>query len=54
MGFRNVIVRWPRQHVTVVILSNRNHGRPYPLAVSIGHLYLPQNASHVPTAGNGD
>ena len=41
MGFRNVIVRWPKQHVTVVILSNRNHGRPYPLAVTIGHLYLP-------------
>lgn len=51
MGFRNVIVRWPKQHVTVVILSNRNHGRPYPLAVTIGHLYLPQNVSDLPNAG---
>jgi len=40
MGFRNVIVRWPQQHLTVVILSNRNHGRPYPLAVTIGQLFL--------------
>jgi CubicO group peptidase (beta-lactamase class C family) len=40
MGFRNIIVRWPQQHLTVVILSNRNHGRPYPLAVTIGQLFL--------------
>ena len=51
MGFRNVIVRWPKQHVAVVILTNRNHGRPYPLAVTIGHLYLLQNASDLSTAG---
>ncbi|HEX2519867.1 MAG TPA: serine hydrolase domain-containing protein [Castellaniella sp.] len=44
MGFRNVIVRWPQQHLTVVILSNRNHGRPYPLAVTIGHLFLTSRA----------
>src|SRR5215469_2100532 len=31
-GFRNVIVRWPKQHVTVIILSNRNQFQPYPLA----------------------
>lgn len=39
-GFRNVIIRWPRQHLTVVILSNRNHFQPYPLALTIGELYL--------------
>ncbi|MBS0556333.1 MAG: beta-lactamase family protein [Proteobacteria bacterium] len=40
MGFRNVIIRWPRQHVSVVILSNRNHFQPYPLALAIGELFL--------------
>lgn len=44
MGFRNVIVRWPEQHLSVVILSNRNHGRPYPLAVTIGQLFLTSQA----------
>jgi len=39
-GFRNVIIRWPEQHVTVVILSNRNHFKPYPLALTIGELFL--------------
>ncbi|MGH8184109.1 MAG: serine hydrolase domain-containing protein [Rhodanobacteraceae bacterium] len=40
MGFRNVIIRWPTQHLTVVILSNRNHFKPYPLALTIGQLFL--------------
>jgi CubicO group peptidase (beta-lactamase class C family) len=40
MGFRNVIIRWPQRHVTVVILSNRNHFKPYPLALTIGELFL--------------
>lgn len=40
MGFRNVIIRWPAQHLTVIILSNRNHGKPYPTALTIGELYL--------------
>ncbi|TAM94536.1 MAG: serine hydrolase, partial [Rhodanobacteraceae bacterium] len=39
-GFRNVIIRWPKQHLTVVILSNRNHFKPYPLALTIGELFL--------------
>ena len=42
MGFRNVIIRWPQQHVTVVILSNRNHFKPFPLALAIGELFLPR------------
>ena len=40
MGFRNVIVRWPEQHLSVVILTNRDDGTPYPLAVTIGQWYL--------------
>jgi CubicO group peptidase (beta-lactamase class C family) len=44
MGFRNVIIRWPEQHVTVVILSNRNHFKPYPLALTIGELLLARQA----------
>ena len=40
MGFRNVIVRWPKQHLAVIILSNRNRFQPYPLALAIGHLFL--------------
>ena len=39
-GFRNVIIRWPDQHVTVVILSNRNQFQPYALALTIGELFL--------------
>ena len=41
-GFRNVIVRWPKQHLAVIILSNRNEFQPYPLAVAIGQLFLHQ------------
>jgi CubicO group peptidase (beta-lactamase class C family) len=42
-GFRNVIIRWPRQRVTVVILSNRNDPQPYPTALTIGKLFLPRS-----------
>jgi len=40
IGFRNVIIRWPKQHLAVIILSNRNHLQPYPIALTIGELYL--------------
>ncbi len=40
IGFRNVIVRWPKQHLTVIMLSNRNEFQPYPLALAIGQLFL--------------
>lgn len=39
MGFRNVIVRWPREHFTVVVLTNRNDPEPYRLAMEIADLY---------------
>lgn len=38
LGFRNVIVRFPGQHLTVVVLSNRNDPEPYTLALSIAKL----------------
>ena len=40
IGFRNVIIRWPNQHLAVIILSNRNEFQPYPLALAIGQLCL--------------
>jgi CubicO group peptidase (beta-lactamase class C family) len=41
LGFRNVIVRWPQRHFTVVILTNRNDPAPYTLALSIATLFYP-------------
>ncbi|HEY9131124.1 MAG TPA: serine hydrolase domain-containing protein [Dyella sp.] len=40
IGFRNVIVRWPKQHVTVIVLSNRNEPEPYRMALEIAGPYL--------------
>jgi len=40
IGFNNVIIRWPKQHVAVIILTNRNEFQPYPLALTIGELFL--------------
>jgi len=40
IGFRNVIVRWPSQRLTVVLLSNRNEPAPYDTALAIGRLFL--------------
>jgi CubicO group peptidase (beta-lactamase class C family) len=39
IGFRNVIVRWPKQCLTVVVLSNRNDPEPYRRALAIGRLF---------------
>lgn len=35
IGFRNVILRYPEQHLTVVLLSNRNDPEPYATALEI-------------------
>jgi len=35
VGFRNVIVRYPNRHLTVVVLTNRNEPEPYQLALDI-------------------
>jgi len=40
IGFRNIIVRWPKQHFSVILLTNRNEFMPYPLAITIGELFL--------------
>jgi CubicO group peptidase (beta-lactamase class C family) len=40
IGFRNVIVRWPSQRLTVVLLSNRDEPEPYETALAIGRLFL--------------
>jgi CubicO group peptidase (beta-lactamase class C family) len=41
VGFRNVIVRYPRRHLTVVVLTNRNDPEPYRLALGIAAAFLP-------------
>jgi CubicO group peptidase (beta-lactamase class C family) len=40
IGFRNVIVRWPAQRLTVVLLTNRNDPEPYQTALAVGALFL--------------
>ncbi len=40
IGFRNVMVRWPEERLTVVLLSNRNDPEPYETALRIGALFL--------------
>ncbi len=42
LGFRNVIVRYPRQHFTVIVLTNRNDSEPYSLALAIVKLVAPR------------
>ncbi|HEV2541019.1 MAG TPA: serine hydrolase domain-containing protein [Frateuria sp.] len=40
IGFRNVIVRWPKQHLTVILLSNRNDPEPYQTVLEIAQPFL--------------
>lgn len=40
LGFRNIIVRYPVQHLTIIILTNRNEGELLPLADEIAEAYL--------------
>jgi len=40
IGFRNVIVRYPEQRLTVVLLSNRNDPEPYQTARAIANVLL--------------
>jgi len=42
VGFRNVIVRYPQRHMTVVVLTNRNDPEPYQTALAIAKFYLPK------------
>jgi CubicO group peptidase (beta-lactamase class C family) len=41
IGFRNVIVRYPQQRLSIIVLSNRNDPEPYKLALAIARVYLP-------------
>jgi CubicO group peptidase (beta-lactamase class C family) len=40
-GFRNVIIRYPRRKLTVIVLTNRNDPEPFATARDIAKLYLP-------------
>ncbi len=40
LGFRNVIVRYPQRHFSVIILTNRDGPEPYALALRIAQRYL--------------
>lgn len=40
IGFRNVIVRYPQQRLTVILLSNRDDPEPYGTARAIAGLFL--------------
>jgi CubicO group peptidase (beta-lactamase class C family) len=53
IGFRNVIVRFPRRHFTVIVLTNRDGGEPYDLALAIAKLWLP-DADAVRAAGSAE
>ena len=39
IGFQNAIVRYPKRHLTVVVLTNRNEGEPYDIALKIAEQY---------------
>lgn len=39
IGFRNVILRWPAERLSVVLLSNRNDPEPYADARAIGEAF---------------
>ena len=38
IGFRNVILRWPGRHLTVILLTNRDDPEPYRTALAVGRL----------------
>jgi len=40
IGFRNAIVRFPEQHLAVVVLTNRNDGEPHQIALNIADMFL--------------
>lgn len=41
IGFRNVIVRYPKQRLSIIVLTNRNDPEPYKAALAIARHYLP-------------
>jgi CubicO group peptidase (beta-lactamase class C family) len=54
VGFRNVIVRFPAHHLSVIVLTNRDEPEPYFLALTIAKVYLPTaDAVHAARAATG-
>ncbi len=45
LGFRNVFVRYPAHHLTVIVLTNRDHPEPYLTALAIAEIFVPEAAS---------
>jgi CubicO group peptidase (beta-lactamase class C family) len=41
IGFRNAIVRFLEQRLTVIVLTNRNDPAPYPTALAIAKVFVP-------------
>jgi len=41
IGFRNAIVRFLEQRLTVIVLTNRNDPAPYPTALAIAEVFAP-------------
>ena len=48
LGFRNVIVRYPQRHFTVIILTNRDYPEPYALSLAIAEVLMPGIGSGSP------
>ena len=42
IGFRHALVRFPDQALSVVILTNRNEGRPLDLVFRIADVLMPE------------
>ena len=40
MGFRNAIIRFPDQRLTVILVTNRNEGEPIAIAKKIADFRL--------------
>jgi CubicO group peptidase (beta-lactamase class C family) len=40
IGFRNVLMHFPEDGLSVIVLTNRNEPKPYPIALSIADLFL--------------
>jgi CubicO group peptidase (beta-lactamase class C family) len=40
IGFRNALVRFPDEHLAIIVLTNRNEGHPYDLAMEVAHVIL--------------
>ena len=54
MGFRNVIVRYPKRRFTVIVLTNRDDPEPYPMALAIAKIFEPTaNATHAASSAVG-